>query len=187
MDKNKLTKVIAVIIAAIAIVLIIVSVILPKTVKDKESNTYKQCAEPERVESNKKTNYEHTGINYYIDKENNRINNSEVLSTKHDSQGDETKKDKLSLENMTIQSKNCDENAAEMKANLINNSSEDLTNFMLVFDMKDKDGNLTHKFSMDIKELKQGEKIEISFKTVGRIIDVYDYEFTYTVPGEMEG
>ena len=27
---------------------------------------------------------------------------------------------------------------------------------MLVFDMKDKDGNLTHKFSMDIKELKQG-------------------------------
>ena len=172
MDKNKLTKVIAVIIAAIAIVLIIVSVILPKTVKDKEPNTYKQCAEPERVESNKKTNYEHTGINYYIDKENNRINNSEVLSTKHDSQGDETKKDKLSLENMTIQSKNCDENAAEMKADLINNSSEDITNFMLVFDMK---------------ELKQGEKIEISFKTVGRIIDVYDYEFTYTVPGEMEG
>ena len=187
MNKNKVTKVIAAIIAAIAIVLIIVSVILPQADKDKETTKYRQCSDPERVESNKKTNYEHTGLNYYIDKENNRINNSEALSIKHESQGDETKLGKLSLENMTIESKNCDENAAEMKASLTNNSTEDLTNFMLVFDMKDKDGNLTHKFSMDIKELKQGEKLEISFKTVGRIIDVYDYEFTYTVPGEMEG
>ena len=137
MNKNKKIKVIAAIIAAIAIVLIIVSVILPRANKDKETNEYRQCAEPERVESNKKTNYDHNGINYYIDKENNRINNSEVLSTKHKSKGDETKKDKLSLENMTIQSKNCDENAAEMKANLTNNSTEDLTNFMLIFDMKD--------------------------------------------------
>ncbi len=58
---------------------------------------------------------------------------------------------------------------------------------MLIFEIKDNNGNTTHKFSMDINGLKQGETKEIVFKTISRIIDAYDYEFTYVASDEMDG
>ena len=184
METKKTTKVIAVLIAAVAFALIVTAVVLSFSNKEEKGNKdsgYKQCAKPENV-GDDKTNFEHTGINYYIDKNNNRINNSEELVKKHDSQGA-----KLSIDKMTIESKNCEENEASMKFELTNNSEEDMANFMLIFEMKDKDGNMTHKFSMDIENLGKGETIPMEFKTISRIIDAYNYEFTYTTPGEMEG
>lgn len=189
MENKKIIKVIAALIAAIAIILIVVAVIMSQKGNNnsKETNVYKQCVKKDESSEKKITNYKHTKINYYIDKENNRVNNSEILSQKHESQGDETKKAVLSLENMTIISKNCDENAAEMTAKLKNNSNTELTSFMLMFDILDKDGNKTHRFSMDIDKIGQGETIPITYNTLGRIIDAYDYEFTFITPNELEG
>ena len=183
MNKNKTTKVIATIIVALAFVLIIVALIISLSNKDNTKSEYKQCGKKD----DGITNYEHTGLNYYIDENNNRINNSEVLFKKHDSRVDETKIYQLSIDEMTIKSENCDENAAEMKAKLTNNSGQDLADFMLIFDIKDKEGKNTHKFSMDIKSIKKEETIDIRFKTIGRIIDAYDYEFTYASVENMEG
>lgn len=188
MENKKITKIIALIIAILAIILIVTAVVLSLSGdKDTEkTNEYKQCAKKEGNE-NKTNNYEHNGLNYYIDKDNNRVNNSEELSKKHDSQGDTEKIGIMSITDMTIVSNNCDENAAEMNATLVNNSEENFTNFMLVFDIKDKDGNQKHVFSMDVKTLNAGESISINFKTLGRIIDAYDYEFTYVSSNEMVG
>lgn len=189
MEKKKMSKVIAAIIAAIALVLIVVAVVISLLGdnKIKEKSGYKQCAKSEDIGEKKLTNFKHTGLNYYIDKENNRINNSEVLSTKHHSLGDETKKSVLSIENMTIISKNCDENAAEMNAKLINNSEIELSNFMLMFDILDQDGNKTYRFSIDVDKIAQSETIPIKFNTKGRIIDAYDYEFTFVTSSDLEG
>lgn len=189
MDTKKITKIIAALIAALAIVLIVVAVVMSLTnnEKSKEDDGYKQCAESEDISETKFTNFKHTGENYYIDDENNRINNSEALSAKHESQGDENKNAVLSLDKMTIISKNCDENAAEMTVSLTNNTEEDLSAFILMFDMLDKDGNKTHRFSIDVDEIGKGETIPVTFKTKGRIIDAYDYEFTFVTPNDLEG
>lgn len=189
MNNKKITKIIAALIAAIALILIVVAVVMSLTnnEKPKETDGYKQCEKSEDIGEKKITNFKHTGENYYIDKENNRINNSEALSAKHKSQGDENKNAVLSLDKMTIISKNCDENAAEMNASLTNNTEQDLAAFMLMFDMIDKDGNKTHRFSIDVDKIGKGETIPISFKTKGRIIDAYDYEFTFVTPNDLDG
>lgn len=185
MKNKKGTKIPAIIILLLAVVLIITALVIAFSGDKKnkqEVNQYKQCAEKEED-----TNYEHTGINYYIDKNNNRINNSEALVKQHDSKGENEKKGKLSITDMEIISKNCDENRAEMSAVLTNNSEENFGEFMLIFDIKDKDGNDTHKFAVTVTKLDVGETTTIYFKTLGRIIDAYDYEFTYTYPTENVG
>ena len=53
--------------------------------------------------------------------------------------------------------------------------------------VKDKDGNYTHKFSITIPQIAAGGDYEIEFKTLGRIIDMYDYEFTYIDSSQMVG
>ena len=85
MEKKKMSIVIAAIIAAIALVLIVVAVVISLLGdnKIKEKGGYKQCAKSEDIGEKKLTNFKHTGLNYYIDKENNRINNSEVILTKN--------------------------------------------------------------------------------------------------------
>lgn len=185
MENKKKSKIPATIIIIVAVLLIIVAVVITisgeKNNKQKETE-YKQCAEKEED-----TNYEHTGKNYYIDKDNNRINNSEVLVKQHDSIGEDEKVGKLSITDMEIISKKCDENRAEMSAVLTNNSEENFGEFMLIFDIKDKDGNNTHKFAVTVTKLDVGETTTIYFRTLGRIIDAYDYEFTYTYSIETVG
>ena len=99
----------------------------------------------------------------------------------------EDKEGKLSISDMTVESPNCEERAAVLKAMLKNNSEENLENIMLIIDVKDKDGNYTHKFSITIAKVDAGEELPIEFKTLGRIIDMYDYEFTYVDSSQMAG
>lgn len=189
MENKKIIKVIAALIAAVALILIVVAVVMSLTnnEKPKEKDTYKQCAEKDLGSDKKKTNFEHTNLNYYLDENNNRINNSEEITKSHDSIGENGKSGKFTVTNMTIISENCDENRAIMSASLTNNSEEEFIDMMLVFDVKDKDGNYTHKFGLTVEKIGKGETIPIEFKTLGRIIDAYDYEFTYAEASERVG
>ena len=184
MENKKTTKILAIIIILAAVILIVVGLVLSLSKKSnkQEEKEYKQCGEVAEG-----TNYEHTGINYYIDKDNNRINNSELILNKHDSIGEEDKIGKLSLTDMKIKSPNCEERAAMLNATLTNNSDEDLEKIMIIIDVKDKEGNYTHKFSITIPQIAAGGDYEIEFKTLGRIIDMYDYEFTYIDSSQMVG
>lgn len=184
MENKKIQKTIGIIFLIIAVALIVVALVISLQKgdnKQKDKDEYKQCGEVAEG-----TNYEHTGINYYIDKDNNRINNSKKIVEKHDSIG-EDKEGKLSISDMTVESPNCEERAAVLKAMLKNNSEENLENIMLIIDVKDKDGNYTHKFSITIAKIDAGEELPIEFKTLGRIIDMYDYEFTYVDSSQMAG
>lgn len=190
MENKKTTKVIAALIAAIAILLIVVAVVMSFTNKEKpkeETDGYKQCEEKDLSSDKKITNFKHTKLNYYVDEENNRINNSEEITKSHDSIGENGKSGKFTITDMAIISKNCDENKAVMTASITNNSEEEFADLMLLFNVKDKDGNITHTFGVTVTKISQGETVPIEFNTLGRIIDIYDYEFTYVDASERVG
>lgn len=191
MEDKKGIKVIAALIAAVALVLIVVAIVMSLSsddkTKEKETDGYKQCAEENLSSEKKKTNFEHTKQNYYLDEENNRINNSEEITKSHDSIGENGKAGKFTITDMTIKSENCDENRAILNASLTNNSEEEFADLMLLFNVKDKDGNITHTFGITVEKIGVGETTAIEFKTLGRIIDIYDYEFTYAEASERVG
>lgn len=189
MENKKIIKVIAVLIAAIALVLIITAVVMSSSnqEKPKETEGYKQCDKKDLSGKKKTTNYKHTKLNYYLDDENNRINNSEEVPKSHDSIGEDGKTGIFTITDLNIISKNCDENRAEMTASLTNNSETEFTDVMLLFNVKDKKDNITHSFGITIEKIGIKETVPVEFKTLGRIIDIYDYEFTYYEASERVG
>ena len=74
-----------------------------------------------------------------------------------------------------------------MTASLTNNSETEFTDVMLLFNAKDKKDNITHSFGITIEKIGVKETVPVEFKTLGRIIDIYDYEFTYYEASERVG
>lgn len=191
-DNNKNIFIIIGIIALVIVLGIVLVLVTkkeePKPSENPKEEVYKQCESLDKLTESEKekmiqiTNWLHNGINYDLDKEGNRTNNSAKIKEEHQLDGGYT------ISNMKIESKKCKESVAELTASFTNNSGKDIEFGTINFYFKPSDNAEKEvNVSLDVKDLKNGEtkSLETSFRF--RIIDAYDYRAVYVDSSQMEG
>lgn len=140
------------------------------------------------VELNKVgTNYEHNNVNYIVDRDGNRVNTSDKLLGKHENFQFRSSKPGLIMENTQIISYKCDEARAFIKTTMTNNTGEDIKGALLYAKTIDENGNEVNFLFEDMPDIANGETKEIEVPTYIRIIDAYDFTFSYYMSnGEVD-
>lgn len=148
---------------------------------DKNPETIEQCAIVDQlfVED---SNYEHNNLNYELDRDGNRINNSSNVKRKHENIEYRNSIPGLYVENVEISSNRCDEARATFKGVFTNNTGVDITNAYIFIQIKDENGEIVRPVFEEMPDILNGETKELEIITYTRIIDAYDFDFSYMLP-----
>lgn len=185
-DNNKNTFIIIGIIALVIVLGIVLVLVTkkeePKPGENPKEEPYKQCEKLKDEKYRDISNWNHNELNYDMDKEGNRTNNSAKIKELHQLDGG------YNISEMTIVSKKCSETKAELKAKFTNNSGKDIEFGTINFYFKtSEDAEKEVNVSLDVRDLKNGETKELDTSFRFRIIDAYDYRAVFADSSQMEG
>lgn len=188
-NENKQTKKIILISVSIVVALIAIVLIILLALKKKQTEEpveipkpeYKQCYEKPTENEQKKSNWKHNSLNYEIDENSNRINNSSKIKEEHNLGNG------ITLANMSIFSENCNEIKANLEFDFINNSGKDITLGTVNFLFTNEENSEGVRTSVDVSNIKNGETFRVKTSYRVRIIDAYDFTATFFDSSQMEG
>jgi hypothetical protein len=179
MKNNKIIKIIIIVLVSI-IALVAIYFGMKYATHEENPEVIEYCSNEEPV-NKEGTNYEHNNINYILDIKGNRINTSEKINLRHENFEFRGSKPGLIIENAQIISYKCDEGRAHITGTITNNTGIDLKDMKLYVKIINENEEELDFFFVDTEDIKNGESKELDVATYTRIIDAYDFKFTYYV------
>lgn len=118
---------------------------------------------------------------YYIDDNNVKINNSELISEKHFSKNNRNKDIEISISEMVINSTYQSEDKMDVVAYLNNETEEEINNIKVDINFIDNKGKKIESYSFDVDYIDKRGIYLVSFQASENVVNAYDYEFTYVI------
>ena len=130
---------------------------------------------------NDKENSKLVKDNYYVDDNNVKINNSELIREKHFPKNNKSKDLEISISEMVINSTYQSEDKMDVVAYLNNETENELNNIKVDINFIDNKGKKIESFSVDVDYIDKRGIYLINFQASENVVNAYDYEFTYVI------
>lgn len=130
---------------------------------------------------NDKENSKLVKDNYYVDDNNVKINNSELISEKHFPKNSKSKDLEISISEMVINSTYQSEDKMDVVAYLNNETENELNNIKVDINFIDNKGKKIESYSVDVDYIDKRGIYLINFQASENVVNAYDYEFTYVI------
>lgn len=175
MDKKKIIIIIGIVITSIVLILLVIKLFGNNSGSNEFIDKgYTQCFKDVSDKEMESSNWKHNDLNYYVDKDNNRVNDSDFIKKEYKLENG------IVLSNMSIISENCSETKANISFSFTNNSGSDIKNGLLDFYFKSSNDSDEIHISVNVGDVKKNETKTISGNYKFRIIDALNYKVTFT-------
>lgn len=187
MNKKNTILIVGIVVVLIIILIFVINIVSKQSSNNSgnndnnESLKYVQCDKNVSDKEKKISNWSHNSLNYYVDKNNNRVNNSEFISK------DYKLDNGIILSDMSIVSLDCNETKANLEFSVTNNSNTDIDNGTLHLYFKSSDNLDEVHISVNLTNIKKGQTKEINKSYKFRIIDALNYRANFVKVSEYDG
>ena len=130
---------------------------------------------------NDKENSKLVKDNYYVDDNNVKINNSELIREKHFPKNNKSKDLEIIMSEMVINSTYQSEDKMDVVAYLNNETEEEINNIKININFIDNKGKKIESYSVDADYIDKRGIYLINFQASENVVNAYDYEFTYVI------